>query len=128
MLQLVKNEHQYYEFIRKLRNDDNVKRGFIEQGFISIEQQEKYMSRYSDNYQICLEDGVPVGYIGQIDNDIRLAVLPNFQGKGIGEFMVNKFMKIYPNAFAKVKMDNIASLKLFKKCGFKEKYIILELE
>ncbi len=45
----------------------------------------------------------PIGYIGVIDNDIRVATHPDHQGKGVGSFMVNEIMKIHPNAFAKVK-------------------------
>ena len=126
MLTLVKNEPKYFEFIRNLRNNNEVKKGFIVQDHITEEQQEKYMQKYGSFYCICLDDGEPAGYIGQIDNDIRLAVLPEKQGKGIGKFMVNSFVKLFPDVFAKVKLDNTASIKLFKSCGFTEKYIILE--
>ena len=39
---------------------------------------------------------------------------------------INKLVKMYPDAFAKVKVDNESSLKLFESCGFKKKYYILE--
>ena len=39
--------------------------------------------------------------------------------------MVNKCMKIWPTAFAKVKIDNKASIKLFESCGFTKKFFIL---
>ena len=42
--------------------------------------------------------------------------------------MINEIMKIHPNAFAKVKLENKASLKLFESCGFKKKFYILEKE
>ncbi|HJY63346.1 MAG TPA: GNAT family N-acetyltransferase [Ignavibacteria bacterium] len=126
MLKLVKNESKYFEFIRNLRNDEEVSKGFIKQEYITNKQQERYMQKYGSYYYICLEDEIPVGYIGQIDKDIRLAVLPGKQGKGIGKFMVNSFVKLFPDIYAKVKLDNTASLNLFKSCGFKEKYIILE--
>ena len=84
------------------------------------------MKKWGDNFYICIIDTKPAGYVGVIDNDIRVATHPYFQGVGVGTFMINEIMKIYPNAFAKVKLKNEASIRLFKKCGFKEKYYILE--
>ena len=42
--------------------------------------------------------------------------------------MINKLMKRHPSAFAKVKIENEASMNLFEACGFKKKYYILEKE
>ena len=125
-LQLVKNEEKYYEFIRLLRTDQRVAHQFIKNEPISVEQQKEYMKRYKDNFFVCLYRDSPVGYIGQIDGDIRVAVYPDHFMRGIGAFMVNELMRIHPECFAKVKIDNEASLKLFEKCGFTKKYYILE--
>jgi ribosomal protein S18 acetylase RimI-like enzyme len=84
------------------------------------------MSQYNDYFYICLYKGKPAGYIGVIDNDIRVATHPDYQGKGIGSFMVKEIKKIQPSSVAKVKVDNKASLGLFKKCGFKIKFYLLE--
>lgn len=125
-LQFVDNAHEYWEFIRCLRNDERVKQGFIQQKHISEDSHLKYMEKYGIFYHICLYNEQPAGYCGVIDDDIRVAVHPDFQGKGIGSFMINELMKIYPSAFAKVKIENQASMRLFEKCGFKKKYYILE--
>jgi RimJ/RimL family protein N-acetyltransferase len=50
---------------------------------------------------------------------------PYLTGKGVGKFMINECMKIWPTAFSKVKIDNEASMKLFEACGFTKKYYIL---
>lgn len=125
-MKLVKNKYVYWEFIRNLRNLDGVRQGFIKQGYISLEQHEEYMKKYSDCYYICLNNEIPAGYIGVIKDDIRVATHPNFQGIGVATFMVNEVMKMFPKAVAKVKVDNIASLRLFESCGFKKKFYILE--
>ena len=125
-LELVENEPKYWDFIRSLRTMKGVREGFIEQVEISPKQQEKYMLKYGKMFHICLSDGEPVGFFGVIQDDIRIATHPNFQGMGVGKFMINKLVKMYPDAFAKVKVDNESSLKLFESCGFKKKYYILE--
>ena len=43
-------------------------------------------------------------------------------------FFLNQLMEIHSDAFAKVKLENEASMKLFEACGFKKKYYILEKE
>ena len=123
---LVKNDPQYWEFIRKLRNMDGVRQGFVNQQEIKPVEQARYMLKHNNNYWICLVDEKPAGYVGVINNDIRVATHPDFQGKEVGAFMIDEVMKINPFAHARVKIDNKASLKLFEKCGFKKKFYLLE--
>lgn len=123
---LVKNAEEYWEFIRKLRNLDSIKTGFIKQENISSKTQLEYMKENGHNFWICLDDLEPVGYVGIINDDIRVATHPDHQKKGIGAFMINEIMKIYPNAYAKIKLENEASIKLFEHCKFVKKYFILE--
>ena len=125
-LKLVENEPKYWEFIRNLRNDPKVKVGFVQQDYISQDLHKAYMISNGEFYYICLLDNLPVGYTGIIGTDIRVATHPDFQGKGIGRFMINELMRLHPDASAKVKIENEASLRLFRACGFKEKYYILE--
>lgn len=125
-LKLVECDKIYWEFVRNLRLDNRVIDGFINTEYITKEMQEKYMKKNSDFYRVSLFNNTPAGYVGVIDDDIRVCTHPDFQGKGIGKYMINECMKIWPNAFAKVKIDNEASLKLFKSCGFNKKYIIME--
>jgi ribosomal protein S18 acetylase RimI-like enzyme len=124
--ELVKNSPQYWEFIRNLRNMDDIKEGFIQQEEITAIQHAEFMLKYNNNFYICLADEAPAGYVGVINDDIRVATHPDFQGKGIGSFMITQIMEIYPQALAKVKLDNEASIRLFEKCGFKKKYYLLE--
>jgi len=125
-MKLVSNTPKYWEFIRNLRNLDGVREHFVKQEKISPIEQATYMLKHNNDYWICLIDEKPAGYIGVIEEDIRVATHPDFQGQGVGSFMINEVMKITPNAMAKVKLDNAASLRLFEKCGFKKKYYLLE--
>ena len=81
---LVKNAEEYWEFIRKLRNLDSIKTGFIKQENISSKTQLEYMKENGHNFWICLDDLEPVGYVGIINDDIRVATHPDHQKKGIG--------------------------------------------
>lgn len=122
---MIKSEKKYWDFIRNLRN---LNVGFLEQVNITSDQQIDYMINYNDNYYICLNDNEPVGFIGLIDNDIRLSVDPHHRKKGIAEFMLNWLLVKHPNADAQVLYNNIPSKKLFEKCGFKPHMIMYKKE
>lgn len=118
-LNLVENKAEYWEFIREVRNNPIIQKGFVELVEITIEQQVNYMKKYSDKYWVCLNwDLQPIGYIGEIDDDIRLAVIEEAQRNGVAMFMVNELINLRPNSYAKMKYDNIASKNLFEKAGF----------
>tara|TARA_R100000152_G_C6779761_1_gene211724 strand:- start:3581 stop:3964 length:384 start_codon:yes stop_codon:yes gene_type:complete len=126
VIEVVDNELKYWDFIRTLRNDPRVQGGFIEFVHITYEQQYKYMKEYNDNYVVALCDGEPAGYAGSIENDIRVCVHPDFQKRGVGEALIESLMERFPNSYARVKIENSASKSLFEKCGFSEKYWIME--
>jgi len=115
---IVECTKEYWEFVRQLRMDARVIDGFLETTPITEEQQTKYMISNSQNYRICLFDGKPAGYVGVIEDDIRVCTHPDFFGMGVGKFMIKSAMAIWPTAYAKVKLGNIASDKLFLSCGF----------
>ena len=115
---IVECTREYWEFVRKLRMDGRVIDGFLETTPITEEQQTKYMISNSQHYRIALLDGKPAGYVGVINDDIRVCTHPDFFGMGVGKFMIKSATSIWPTASAKVKHGNIASDKLFLSCGF----------
>lgn len=123
---LIPNEEKYYEFIRELRTCDENTLGFINQEKISTEQQYEYMSKYGQFYYICLLENEPVGFVGVIEDDIRVATSPRYKKMGVAKFMILEIMKIFPNAIAKIKSNNFASISLFKTCGFSTDYVIMK--
>lgn len=125
-LEIVDCEEHLWEFIRKLRNNPEVQSGFIENNYISKDDQAKYMGSNSKYYRVCLKKGIPVGYFGVIKNDIRICTSPQYQNQGIGEFMLKELKKIWPKANAKIKIKNKASQALFLKSGYSKTFIILE--
>lgn len=117
-MELVNCTSEFWEFVRELRMDSRVIDGFIETIPITSEQQAFYMAKNAKHYRICLVDGKPAGYVGVIEDDIRVCTHPDFQGMGVGKFMIQCAMDIWPTAYAKVKLGNTASDKLFLSCGF----------
>ena len=117
-LKLVENSLIYYEFIRQLRTHPENTKGFLEQVQITEDQQKSYMEKYEKNYWICLSGNTPVGFVGMVDNDIRLAVQPNSKGMGIGTFMIQELIKNHKDGTVKVLLDNLSSQKVFEKNNF----------
>ena len=124
MVTIVKCEKKYWDFVRQLRMNPKVISGFIQTTPITEEDQNKYMIKNSNNFLIALFNGEPAGFIGVIDNDIRVCTHPDFQNKKVGKCLVQAILKQFPEAFAKIKIDNTPSQKLFESCGFTPKYII----
>ena len=117
-MKLIENSRLYWEFIRELRyHPDNIS-GFVNTDLITKEHQVSYIQNHGDSYSICIENDKPIGFIGEVDGDIRLAVSPSRKNQGIGKFMLDEFMKTHPFATAKIKLDNISSLRTFYSCGF----------
>ena len=119
-MELVACTKEYWQFVRLLRMDPRVIEGFVDRVNITEEQQNQYMSQNHENYRIALIEGIPAGYVGVIEDDIRVCTSPEFQGRGVGKFMINQCKKLWPNAYAKVKHSNLNSSKLFLSCGFYE--------
>jgi len=126
MVKVVNNDPKYYDFIRLLRSDPRVQDGFIEVVNITKNQQDKYMRKHRSKYIVALYNDEPAGFAGSLDNDIRVCVHPDYQGKGVGKVLITELMERFPDSFAKVKIENEASRKLFESCGFQIKYWLME--
>jgi|TARA_R110000751_G_scaffold166106_2_gene272087 hypothetical protein len=127
-MELVPITEDYYDFVRILRMHPKTRSGFIEEAQITEDSQEKYMSKHGKDYYVCLlYEGTdfccPVGYIGVIDEDIRLCTAPSHQGLGIGKFMLQQIKTLYPHATGKIKKNNLASQVIFDSCKIDYKLI-----
>ena len=119
MLCPLKEEH--YEFVRLLRNSQP---GFLTPNVnITSEQQIQYMDKNHTHYYICVLKNKPLGFIGVMENDIRLCTHPDAQGKGVATFMLEEIVKLYPNATGRILKDNLPSQKAFEKAKVPYKII-----
>lgn len=115
-------DSQYYfrdiMFIRDLRTDPRATHGFLDQVLsISDHDQITYMNQNSENYFLAYYHGLPVGFGGVINDDIRYAVIPYFQNLGIGTKILNYIKRRNPNAKGKIKKDNLSSIQAFVKAN-----------
>ena len=53
----------------------------------------------------------------------RICTDSAFAGKGVGSFMLRAIMRDYPDATGQILKDNVASRRLFEKCGVPYKVI-----
>lgn len=112
---------EVFENIRNLRNDPRVKSGFIEQCYIEEDEHKEFMLKNFKNFIVACANDNFAGYAGVINNDIRVCVHPDYQGIGVGKKLINELTLRYPHAKAVIKVDNLASQKLFESCGFGRK-------
>lgn len=118
-LKLVACDEKYYEFIRTLRTHPKNENGFINKSKITKEDQILYMQKYHNCYFICLSGDTPTGYVGVVDNDLRICTHWNFKKQGVAKFMLSKIIENNPNIDVKVLKSNKSSLNLFIKNKFK---------
>jgi hypothetical protein len=123
-LMLVPITVEFFEFVRRLRTDSRDVNSYIENAEITVQNQIEYMNQHMQDYFICLNQNVPIGFVGVVQNDIRLAVVHEFRNRGVATFMVNEISRLYPDAHAKIKTSNVASIALFESAGFKCQYYI----
>jgi len=122
-LKLIECEPIHWNDILSIRNND--KEGFDKQHDISLEEHRKFMISNYTNYRVATINNNFVGFIGLVNDDVRIGVKKEYRKIGIGKFMINEFCKHFKIKHAKVKINNIASQKLFESCGFKKTFYIL---
>ena len=127
-ISIVKNSPKYWEFIRTVRNHPETKEGFVQQQYISKEEHLNYMEKYGEHYYVCLYNSEPAGFVGSVNEDIRVATHPSYLRKGIAKKLIKYIVSIYPTSVAKVKIKNKASLRLFESCGFTKRFYLLEFD
>ncbi|WP_422685655.1 GNAT family N-acetyltransferase [Candidatus Planktophila dulcis] len=122
--ELVEISSEFFEFVRRLRTDPRNADSFINNNEITFQNQIDYMEQHLKDYFVCLSQQTPVGFIGVVQGDIRLAVDHDFRNRGVGTFMVNEISKLFPKASAKIKTSNVASIALFESAGFERQFYI----
>ncbi len=123
-LELVPISEDFFEFVRRLRTDPRNADSFINNTEIILQNQIDYMEQHLKEYFICLNQQTPVGFIGVVQGDIRLAVNHDFRNRGVATFMVNEILKLFPEATAKIRTTNVALIALFESVGFKRQFYI----
>lgn len=126
-LRLADCTENFWSFVLSLRN--KVRDSFLSTDLISEVDHVNFMTKYSSTYRICIDNDIPIGFIGAVNGDIRLAVEPSYQGRQVASFMLKEFASLVPHTKeVKVRLDNLPSQRFFERNGYKAKCIVLEKE
>lgn len=125
--------------IYEWRNHPEVRKWMFNSKEISWKEHVRFWEEYlKDNNKYAFiivnrNDECGIVRIEKIRDDIYevgIIVAPSFQGRGIGTKALKKVLNMFKNKkfIAKVKPENIASVCLFTKLGFRESFIQFELD
>lgn len=115
------------------RNHPIVRNSSINTNLIDEETHKKYITNLierTDRTQYIFKyNGNAVGYIREDitkdGNELSYLINPNEHGKGYGTLMMKEFLKDKQGKFfLHIKKDNIASIKMARKNGFKKTKVI----
>ncbi len=124
-LELIDSKELAWDYILRLRNENAS--NFIQQHEITKKEHYDFMKKYGKNYFIFyrLCDGCkcgscycPCGFIGVVDNDIRLCTDSKYRREGVAVEMLEFVRDHFPIGFGKVKKDNIVNQKAFEKAYY----------
>ena len=113
-MQLIPAVEQYWDNIRKLRNQNST--SFGNSATIQKTEHWDFMKKHSDTYRVAVCNGQFLGFIGHVQNDLRLACCK--RGCGVGRFMFSHFLTEVGDLEIKVLKDNRASMRFFQKLGY----------
>lgn len=131
-ISIEKCEQSHWADILKIRN--LARDFFLNNSLIDSATHEKFMQKHSANYVVAVIDRSQlsaikdqvVGFCGVVEDDIRVAVHPLYQKLSIGKRLLENINSSFPNATAKIDINNTASVALFESCGFIKKCFLLE--
>jgi dTDP-4-amino-4,6-dideoxygalactose transaminase len=106
----------HYEDILRIRNAHRSCFGNTEE--IDFVTHKQFMGKHAVTYRVALKSCRVVGFIGHVQNDLRLAVDESLQGHGVAQFLWSVFVKEFPDVTVQVKRDNERSLRFFKSLGW----------
>lgn len=109
-------DYRYWEYIRLVRNANG--KCFGNSDEVEVEEHYKFMSNHAGTYRVVLQGDEFMGFIGHVNNDVRLAT--NSKGKGVAKYMWDRFIEEFASIDLEVKVlkDNGRSLSFFRKQGY----------
>jgi RimJ/RimL family protein N-acetyltransferase len=134
-IELRKVTREDITYIYNLRNNEKIRQMFFDTKPLSKKGNESYWDnriREKKVSYIVLKMKNPIGFVKldycdmEKSNYIGVIIHPLYQGKGYAKEVVNQLKEKHKNLKAKIKPNNLASLNLFKSCGFKVRSVEYE--
>lgn len=135
---------KHNSFILELVNTAGWKQFIGERNVLSVEDSEIYILNILSNENIkyhvisIKSEDIPIGIVTIIKrdyldyHDIGFAFLPEYSGQGYAleasKYLLDQYTIIHPIILATTKSENVKSIKLLEKLGFKYAYNILPHE
>lgn len=108
-------------FLWKLRNDPETYKYFNNNYPVNLISHLMYFFKNFHNQYIIMADNIRVGQIKINDKDeLSLSISKEHQNKGYGSEAITMFT---PPLQAAISRDNLPSIRVFQKCGFKYSHI-----
>jgi hypothetical protein len=121
---------QYWEAIRHIRNHHRFYFGQTE--VIDAKTHREFMEKHWRTYRVAVchvgrnhkddkggegEQPCVMGFIGQVQKDLRIATHPQYLKQGVADFMIRSFRREYPERSWKVRRMNHPTLAMARKLG-----------
>ena len=116
------------QFLYDLMTEPSIRAVSHNKQLFTFEEHSNYWWRkINDPYfeaRIIEEDAKPIGLIRRNNGTISIAILPQWQNKGIGTEVLKAFCKIGDKA--EIFPANMKSFSVFEKAGFEVKFATME--
>ena len=107
-----------YPTIEKIEYDFNHESLYV------LKEENKVIGAISVNYENELDELIDVWlYTKDVCEIARVVIDPNYQNKGLGEFMINEMCKLLREKGKQcihlaVAVNNLPAVRIYEKCGF----------
>ena len=122
MIEIKPLEKKDIKFLYDLMNNKQIRKYFANPKQFSYEEHLKFVSKFNGDIYIIYKNITPIGSVRVrlTDMEVTIALLSEYQGKGYGTIALRKCVDYYSVELkAEINMENVSSIKMFEKCGFR---------
>ncbi len=125
-INLKKVNKEDMKFIYELMTNKLVRERLFEQREFSYEEHLKYWQTFHGFAYIIIHNEKKIGLLRDETQELSIQILPEYWNMGIGSKVISDYCDGKQGFHARIKNNNIASVKIFEKAGFKHHHIVLK--